>query len=64
MFRLDFKAIRNKTVARLTKAHGFLVVELAGGAAILAAIAHYNWPAALAAGGLAAVVAIERQPDA
>jgi hypothetical protein len=64
MFRLDFKAIRSKAVAQFTKARALVAVELTGGAAVLAGIAHYNWPAALAVGGLAAIVAVERQPDA
>lgn len=62
MFKLDLKAIATKARAQFTKARTFFTVELAGGAAILAGIAHYNWPAALAVGGLAAIVAVERQP--
>lgn len=62
MFKLDLKAIATKARAQFTKARAFFTVELAGGAAILAGIAHYNWPAALAVGGLAAIVAVERQP--
>jgi hypothetical protein len=63
VFKLDFKAIRSKTAAKFTRKRNLFMVELAGGAAVLAGIAHYNWPAALAAGGLAAIVAVERQPN-
>jgi hypothetical protein len=63
MFRLNvnFAQIRKAVVSQFTKARAYLAVELAGSAAILIAIAHYNWPAALATGGLAAIVAVERQ---
>lgn len=63
MFKLDFPKIQKVTAAQFTRARAYLTVELAGGAAILAAIAHYNWPAALGVGGLAAIVAIERQTN-
>jgi len=61
MFRLDIAKIRKTALAQFTKARAYVAVELAGSAAILAAIAHYNWPAALAVGGVAAIVAVERQ---
>ena len=63
MFKLhiDLTKMRKTTDAQFTKARAYLAVELAGSAAILAAIAHYNWPAALATGGIAAIVAVERQ---
>lgn len=64
MFKLDFPTMRSRIARQFTRARAFLAVELAGGAAILVAIAHYNWPAALAVGGVAAIVAVERQPSA
>lgn len=61
MFKLNLPKIRSSVAAQFTKARAYLAVELAGGAAILTAIAHYNWPAALAVGGLTAIFAVERQ---
>lgn len=61
LFRVDVQEARRGFVAQFTKARAYLATELAGSAAILVAIAYYNWPAALAVGGLAAIVAVERQ---
>lgn len=58
MFKLDLSKLR----VSLKRAHALLLVELAGSAAVLVAIAHYNWPAALGVGGLGAILAAERQP--
>lgn len=56
-----FKLPKLRLKGRIKRAHILFTVELGGIASVLTAIGHYNWPAALAVGGLGAILAVERQ---